>query len=129
MDDNNQHDENQQQPEHHEGQDSQQHDDHNQGQGQDQHGQADDNAQPNPQLLDAKRRATEALVPLLGDLQTDAETKFNICMSTIRTTDNTGLIPLALESAMAIENKALKAQALVDLINEINYQQRPKQAA
>ena len=77
-----------------------------------------------PQAVDTsavKRQALAALAPLLGSLQTNPERKFEICMSALRFTDDANLAAVALEAALAIEDNGPKAEALVELINEIDY--------
>jgi hypothetical protein len=71
-----------------------------------------------------KKRALESLTPLLGSLDTDPERKFDICINAMRLTDNKGLADTALSAALAIEEKGTKAEALVELVNEINYLQK-----
>ena len=75
-------------------------------------------------LDSTKKRALESLAPLLGSLNVDPERKFEICMNAIRFTDNKDLVETALEAAEAIEEKGTKAEALVELITEINYLQQ-----
>jgi hypothetical protein len=95
----------------------------------DHHNEHSDNDAPqssaaNPQLDDVKRRALDALTPLLGNLDMDAERKFDICMNAIRFTDNKDLADVALQAALAIPEEGAKAEALVELVNEINYLQQ-----
>lgn len=79
----------------------------------------------NSELDTIKRRALEALVPLMHDMQeVDTERKFDLCISAMRFTDNKELAAVALEAALAIESNGTKAEALVTLINEINYLQQ-----
>lgn len=124
--DENQHNNDQQDQGH---QDQPQYDDNSQGQYQDQGQQNDQPAAAAPEtdqhLTEAKKRALAALVPLMGDLEVDPEQKFNMCMNAIRSTDNKELVPAALDAALAIEDKRAKAEALVELVNEINYLQQP----
>ena len=75
-------------------------------------------------LENVKQRAQSALAPLMGEVEMEAERKFDICMSAIRMTDNRDLVEVALEAALAIEAKGTKAEALVELINEISYLQQ-----
>jgi hypothetical protein len=71
-----------------------------------------------------KKRALQALAPLLGSLNTNPERKFEICMSALRFTDDKNLAEIALEAALSIEDNGPKAEALVELINEIDYLQK-----
>lgn len=84
-----------------------------------------DNNQAAPDALDAvKQRALKELVPVLDDLKgLEPERKFDICIAAMRYTDNKLLAETALDAALAIEEKGTKAEALVELVNEINYLQ------
>lgn len=76
-------------------------------------------------MEDVKARAMKALTPLLSEIQDmDPERKFDICISAMRYTDDKDLADAALEAALAIEETGTKAEALVELINEINYLQQ-----
>lgn len=75
-------------------------------------------------LDDVKKRALEALVPIIADLDVSPEQKFDICITAMRFTDNKQLANTALEAALAIEDNGPKAEALVELVNEINYLQQ-----
>jgi poly-gamma-glutamate capsule biosynthesis protein CapA/YwtB (metallophosphatase superfamily) len=84
-----------------------------------------DNKPQNDHLEDVKRQAMHALTPLLADIKDmDPERKFDICMSAMRYTDNKELANAALEAALDINENSTKAEALVELINEINYLQQ-----
>jgi hypothetical protein len=81
--------------------------------------------QRNNNLEEVKRRAMHELTPLIADVQgMDPERKFEISLSAMRYTDNKDLANVALEAALAIAEKGAKAEALVELINEINYLQQ-----
>lgn len=76
----------------------------------------------NEVLTAAKSRAMDALVPLLDNIQDiDPERKFDICINAMRYTDNKALAEPALEAALSIAEAGPKAEALVELINEIDY--------
>jgi 3-methyladenine DNA glycosylase/8-oxoguanine DNA glycosylase len=84
-----------------------------------------DSKPQNDHLEDVKRQAMHALTPLLADIkEMDPERKFDICMSAMRYTDNKELANAALEAALDINENGTKAEALVELINEINYLQQ-----
>ena len=69
-----------------------------------------------------KKDALQALVPVLDELKNiSAERKFDICMNAMRFTDDKALARKALEAAQQIEEPGTKAEALVELVNEINY--------
>ena len=70
----------------------------------------------------AKREALLALAPLLSNLpDISPERKFEICINAIRFTDDKDLVKPALEAAQSIKESGAKAEALVELVNEINY--------
>lgn len=71
-----------------------------------------------------KKKALEALKPILDNLEIDGERKFNIVLSAMRYTDDKSLAEPALNAALSIEENGTKAEALVELVNEINYLQQ-----
>lgn len=73
------------------------------------------------QLLDIKQQALQQLSPLIGHLDQSAEEKFRTTMMMIQAADNDKLIPQAYEAAKAITDEKARAQALLDVVNEINY--------
>lgn len=72
-------------------------------------------------LLDIKQQALQQLSPLVGHLDQTPEEKFRTTMMMIQASDDQNLIKTAYESAQAITDEKLRAQALLDVINEINY--------
>lgn len=77
--------------------------------------------------LDAiKNDALSELRPLVDKLNVPAEEKFDTYLLIIRSTDDTSLIGPAHEAAKAIEDEARKAQALLDIIKEIDYFSNPQ---
>ena len=72
-------------------------------------------------LLAIKADALTALAPLVGNLEQSAEEKFRTTMMLIQASDDRTLVRQAYESAQAIEDEKVKAQALLDVVNEINY--------
>jgi hypothetical protein len=72
-------------------------------------------------LLDIKRQALQELSPLVGHLDQTPEEKFKTTMMMIQATDDQSLVPNAYEAAKSIEDDKARAQALLDIINEINY--------
>lgn len=72
-------------------------------------------------LLDIKTEALHDLSPLVDQLDLDPEEKFKTIMMLIQTSDDKTLIPEAYELAKKIGDKKVKAQALLDVVNEINY--------
>jgi hypothetical protein len=79
-------------------------------------------ATPNTdELLDIKQQALQQLTPLVGHLEQSPEEKFRTTMMMIQASDNAELIKAAYESAMQIPDEKTRAQALLDIVNEINY--------
>jgi hypothetical protein len=72
-------------------------------------------------LLSIKQQALTQLSPLVGHLDQLPEEKFRTTMMMIQANDNQDLIKVAYEAAQAIEDEKVKAQALLDIVNEINY--------
>ncbi len=75
----------------------------------------------NDDLLGLKQQALQQLTPLLGHLNQSPEEKFRTTMMLIQASDNDKLIPQAYEAAKAITDDKARAQALLDVVNEINY--------
>lgn len=77
---------------------------------------------PSPEfLLDIKQQALQQLSPLVGQLNQDPEEKFRTTMMMIQASDNSTLIKEAYETALQISDEKVRAQALLDIVNEINY--------
>lgn len=72
-------------------------------------------------LLDIKQQALTQLTPLVDQLDQSPEEKFRTTMMMIQASDNQSLVPVAYEAAQAIPDEKAKAQALLDIVNEINY--------
>ncbi|HET9174133.1 MAG TPA: hypothetical protein VFN56_02515 [Candidatus Saccharimonadales bacterium] len=72
-------------------------------------------------LLDIKQQALQQLSPLVGHLEQSPEEKFRTTMMMIQASDDQSLIKTAYEAAQAISDEKTKAQALLDIVNEINY--------
>ncbi|HEY1835375.1 MAG TPA: hypothetical protein VGG13_00975 [Candidatus Saccharimonadales bacterium] len=81
-------------------------------------------------LLDLKQSALHQLTPLLGHLDQTPEEKFRTTMMMIQAADNQSLLKEAYAAAQAIPDEKARAQALLDVVNEINYftQQQPDAA-
>lgn len=80
-------------------------------------------------LLDLKQQALTDLGPLVDHLDQTPEEKFRTTMMLIQSTDNSALIKDAYAAAQAIDDDKIRAQALLDVINEINYfTQQPSDA-
>lgn len=72
-------------------------------------------------LLTLKQQALAELEPLVGHLDQNPEEKFRTTMMLIQSADKQELIKVAYEAAQAITDEKVKAQALLDVVNEINY--------
>lgn len=72
-------------------------------------------------LLDIKQQALQQLTPLIGHLEQTPEEKFRTTMMMIQAADNHELLNAAYEAAQQITDEKVRAQALLDIVNEINY--------
>ncbi|HEU4914785.1 MAG TPA: hypothetical protein VFT16_05300 [Candidatus Saccharimonadales bacterium] len=72
-------------------------------------------------LLGIKQQALQQLTPLVGHLEQSAEEKFRTTMMMIQASDNPSLIKTAYDAALQITDEKIRAQALLDIVNEINY--------
>jgi hypothetical protein len=72
-------------------------------------------------LLSIKQEALQQLSPLVSHLEQTPEEKFRTTMMMIQASDNQSLIKDAYESAKKITDEKVRAQALLDIVNEINY--------
>jgi hypothetical protein len=80
-------------------------------------------------LLTLKQQALGDLAPLVSHLDQTPEEKFRTTMMMIQSTDNQDLIKEAYAAAQAIPDEKARAQALLDVVNEINYfTQKSKEA-
>lgn len=81
----------------------------------------DDLQQGDPALEGIKKDALNELRPLVDKLNVSAEEKFDTYLLLLRSTDDKSLIAPAHEAAKAISDEARRAQALLDIIKEIDY--------
>lgn len=72
-------------------------------------------------LMTIKQDALNALSPLVGQLDQTPDEKFRTTMMMIQASDDRTLVKQAYEAAQAITDEKTRAQALLDVINEINY--------
>jgi len=72
-------------------------------------------------LIDIKQQALTQLSPLIGHLEQSPEEKFRTTMMMIQASDNQALIRSAFAAAQNITDEKVRAQALLDIVNEINY--------
>ncbi len=77
-------------------------------------------------LASIKQDALVALRPLVDKLNVSPEEKFDTYLLLIRSTDDTDLIAPAHEAAKAIADETRRAEALLDIIKEIDYLSHPK---
>ncbi len=68
-----------------------------------------------------KKAALDELKPLVDKLQLPPEEKFDILLLIIRSTDDKELIGTAHETAKTISDETRRAQALLDIIKEVEY--------
>lgn len=73
------------------------------------------------ELLSIKQKALTELTPLVDHLDQTAEERFRTTMMMIQASDNDALIPAAYKAAQEITDEKVRAQALLDIVNEINY--------
>jgi len=74
-----------------------------------------------PELDAIKKTALEELRPLVDKLDLPADEKFDTLLLLIRSTDDKSLVAAAHDAAKAIEDETKRAQALLDVIKEIDY--------
>lgn len=72
-------------------------------------------------LVNLKQQALQSLSPLLSHLDQSPEEKFKTTMMMIQASDDQSLVKTAYDAAQAIVDPKEKAQALLDIVNEINY--------
>lgn len=86
-------------------------------------------AAANESLEEIKKDALEELRPLVDKLNVSPEEKFDTYLLLLRSTDDQSLIGPAHEAARLIADEARKAQALLDIIKEIDYLSNPPAAS
>lgn len=72
-------------------------------------------------LLKIKQDALQQLSPLVGHLDQSPEEKFRTTMMMIQASDDQSLLKSAYDAAKQISDEKIRAQALLDVVNEINY--------
>ena len=80
-------------------------------------------------LESIKKDALSELRPLVDKLNVAPEEKFDTYLLLLRSTDDQALIAPAHEAARNIADEARRAQALLDVIKEIDYLSGPQQPA
>lgn len=84
-------------------------------------------ASADPELDSIKQQALGELRPLVDKLNVSAEEKFDTYLLLLRSTDDRALIAPAHDAAKSITDEARKAQALLDIIKEIDFLSQPQQ--
>ncbi len=74
-----------------------------------------------PELESIKRSALEELRPLVDKLDLPADERFDTLLLLIRSTDDRTLVGAAHDAAQQITDDTKRAQALLDVIKEIDY--------
>ena len=72
-------------------------------------------------LLSLKQQALSQLSPLVSHLDQSPEERFKTLLMMIQASDNQALLKSAYEAANQISDEKQRAQALLDIVNEINY--------
>ena len=87
------------------------------------HGLDDDNgdAKLPHELIDIKQKALGKLSPLVDKLDQPPEERFRTIMMMIQASDDQSLVKEAYAAADQIKDEKVRAQALLDVVNEINY--------
>lgn len=80
----------------------------------------------NSDLDSVKNEAIKELRPLVDKLNISAEEKFDTYLLLIRSTDDKTLIAPAHEAAKNITDESRRAQALLDVIKEIDFLSNPQ---
>ncbi len=75
----------------------------------------------NTDLVAIKQKALSQLSPIISHLDQAPEDKFKTLMMMIQASDDQTLISEAYETAQQLTDDKAKAQALLDIVNEINY--------
>jgi len=79
----------------------------------------------NDDLIEIKKDALQQLTPLVGHLDQSPEEKFRTTMMLIQATDDKSLLKSAYQAALQVPDEKARAQALLDVVNEINYFTHP----
>lgn len=76
---------------------------------------------PSGDLETIKSSVLEELAPIVDELDQEPEERYRTLMMVIQASDNQELVKEAYEAAQKIEDKKAKAEALLNILNEINY--------
>lgn len=83
----------------------------------------------NSELIDIRRQALIDLSPIIDELDLPPEEKFHTIMMMIQVSDDQAMVKAAYKAAHSIEDEKARAQALLDIINEVNYFTNPQTEA
>lgn len=72
-------------------------------------------------LDDIKKNALDELQPLIEHVEQSPEERFETVMMMIRSKDDPSLVNQAYEAAKGIENEKVRANALLNIVSEIEY--------
>jgi hypothetical protein len=75
----------------------------------------------NDDLAGIKQKALDELFPLIDQLDQTPEERFRTLLMMIQASDNQNLVKAVYEAAHNIVDEKIRAQALLDVVNEINY--------
>src|SRR5665213_49637 len=73
------------------------------------------------ELIEVRDKALDDLIPIIDKLDLPPEEKFRTIMMMIQSSDNQALVKAAYIADHYIEDEAVRAQSLLDIINEVNY--------
>ncbi|HSX53042.1 MAG TPA: hypothetical protein VLF90_01585 [Patescibacteria group bacterium] len=82
---------------------------------------APDSGGTSDDLINIKQQALQQLQPLVSHLEQTPEEKFKTTMMMLQASDDQSLVKTAYDTAQQIKDEKQRAQALLDIINEINY--------
>ena len=73
------------------------------------------------ELMNVKQQALEQLSPLVTHLDLPPDQKFDTYMEILRASDDKSIVKPAFSVAQEIKDEDKRAQALLDIVNEVNY--------
>jgi hypothetical protein len=82
----------------------------------------------NHELIDIRQQALGELAPIIDQLDLPPEEKFHTIMMMIQASNDQTMVKPAYAAAHSIEDEKARAQALLDIINEVNYFTNPHEA-
>lgn len=72
-------------------------------------------------LASIKQQALQSLEPLVGQLDLAPEEKYKTVMMVVQASDKPKMLEEAYQAASQITDEKVRAQALLDIVNEVNY--------